>query len=198
MFRTADKLGYIRKNPMKDVPLGIIEKRTRFFNQEETRQILFAAQKDEYSYALALFFLQTGFRIEEVSDSFWENINHEARTIAVVGKYKKQWIQKIQIQTYEAIMQLERQGKSIFMKKQRQLSRDLMEILNKAGIKGSSHDFRRTYASYSMKFMDIVTLRDRLGHSNLKQTSDYAQAIHFRIDDDIKALFNDWEIRDEM
>ena len=107
MFNVAMDLEYIRKSPMARIKVGKMEQRQRFFNPTEIIKILKVAQENEYQYALILYLLQTGFRIEEVVDSHWEDLNHKNRTITVVGKGKKSRRQKIPALAYEAIMKFQ-------------------------------------------------------------------------------------------
>ena len=195
MFNIALDLGYIRKSPMAKVKVGRMAQRQRFFMPEEIEKIVEKAQESEFELALVLFFLQTGFRIQEVVDSYWANINHHSRTIKVTGKGKKIRIQKIPRLAYEAIMKLSGKWPTIFGHKQKQLYRDLTDILDRAGVEGSPHVFRDTYATYSIKTMPLSTLRDRMGHGSLEQTDKYAHALNSEVKPEVLIYFKDWEIQ---
>jgi site-specific recombinase XerD len=196
MFNVALDLEYIRKNPMAKVKVGRMAQRQRFYAPDEIEAILKTAGEDEYSRALILFFLQTGFRIQEVVDSYWTNINHSTRTIKVTGKGKKTRIQKIPQLAYDAIMKLSGKWPTIFGRSQKSLYRYVKDILIKAKVDGSPHAFRDTYATYSLKTtMSLSTLRDRLGHGSLEQTNKYAHALNSEVKPEVLIYFQDWEIQ---
>ncbi len=194
MFNVALDLEYIRKNPMAKIKIGKMAQRQRFFMPDEIEKIIETAKGDDYSYALVMFFIQTGFRIQEVVDSAWDNLNHTTRTIKVTGKGKKVRIQKIPQIAYEAIMKLSGKWPTLFGRKQKQLYRDLKDILVKAGVKGSPHVFRDTYATYSIKTMPLSTLRDRMGHGSLEQTNKYAHALNSDVKPEVLIYFQDWQM----
>ncbi|HEY5390914.1 MAG TPA: tyrosine-type recombinase/integrase [Hanamia sp.] len=195
MFGKAIKLGFMSKNPMAGIPIGKMEQRELFFSQGDIRKILEATKGNDYDNALALYFLQTGFRIQEVADSKWESINHDQRTIRVVGKYKKARTQKIPWQAYEAISKLDRSGPTIFGKQEKQLYKDVKAILQRAKVIGYPHAFRDTYGTYSIKLMGVSTLRDRMGHGSIVQTDKYSHGLNVAVEPGILALFSDWEIK---
>ncbi|MBF0478288.1 MAG: tyrosine-type recombinase/integrase [Candidatus Omnitrophica bacterium] len=195
MFNIALDLEYVRKSPMKRFKVGKMEQRQRFFNPSEIIKILEVAKEDQFQYALVLYSLQTGFRIEEVVDSFWENINHTNRTITVIGKGKKSRRQKIPALAYEAIMKLNGKWPTLFGKQQKQLYRDVKVVLAKADVKGSPHVFRDSYATYSIKIMPLSTLRERMGHSSLLQTDKYTHALNSEVDPEVMKYFEDWQIQ---
>ena len=193
MFNVAESSEYLRKNPMAKVKVGRMEQRQRFFKPTEIIKIIEIAQKDVYSLALVLFFLQTGFRIQEVVDSRWENLNQTSRTITVVGKGKKRRFQKIPALTFEAIMRLKSKWPTIFGKSQKQLFRYIKDILNKAEVQGSPHTFRDTYATYSIRIMPPDTLRNRMGHASLIQTDKYTHAMNGDVPVEVMKYFEDWK-----
>ena len=193
MFTVATVLEYVRKSPMAKIKVGKMAQRQIFFKPPEIIKILDAAKKDNYSLALVLFFLQTGFRIQEVVDSRWENLNHTTRTITVVGKGKKLRRQKIPALAYEAIMKLQGKWPTIFGKSQKQIFRYIKGILNEAGVHGSPHTFRDTYATYSIKVMPPSTLRDRMGHASLIQTDKYTHAMNGDVPAEVMKYFEDWK-----
>jgi len=195
MFRIAMVLELIRKNPMENMPIPSSIERTKFFFQEEIRKILEAASDNDYQTALALFFLQTGFRISEVTRASWEYINHSNKTIQVLGKGNKYRIQKLPARLYEAVVKIKTDRSLIFGKSLKQIERDIKGVLNTARIDGNSHDFRRSYATYSMQVMPMDVLRNRMGHSSLQQLDKYTRGFNQEIAPDIKELFNDWQIK---
>lgn len=193
MFTVASALEYVRRSPMAKIKVGKMAQRQVFFKPPEIIKILDVAQKDNYSFALILFFLQTGFRIQEVVDSRWENLNHTTRTITVVGKGKKQRRQKIPALAYEAIVKFQDKWPTIFGKSQKQLFRYIKDILDQAGVQGSPHTFRDTYATYSIKVMPPSTLRDRMGHASLIQTDKYTHAMNGDVPAEVMKYFEDWK-----
>ena len=193
MFTVASALEYVRKSPMAKIKVGKMAQRQVFFKPPEIIKILDVAKKDNYSSALVLFFLQTGFRIQEVVDSRWENLNHANKTITVVGKGKKLRRQKIPGLAYDAIMKFQGKWPTIFGKSQKRLYSYLKKILNEAGVQGSPHTFRDTYATYSIKVMPPSTLRDRMGHASLIQTDKYTHAMNGDVPTEVMKYFEDWK-----
>ena len=195
MFNIALDLEYIRKSPMARVKVGRMAQRQRFFMPEEIEKIVEKARENEYDLALILFFLQTGFRIQEVVDSYWASINHNNRTIKVTGKGKKIRIQKIPQLTYEAIMKLSGKWPTIFGRSQKALYRYVIDVLARAGVEGNPHVFRDSYATYSIKVMPLSTLRERMGHGSLVQTDKYAHALNSEVKPEVLSYYQDWEIQ---
>ena len=193
MFTVAAALEYVRKDPMAKIKVGKMAQRQIFFKPAEILKILDAAKEDNYSLALVLYFLQTGFRIQEVVDSRWENLNQTSRTITVVGKGKKSRRQKIPALAYEAIIKLQGKWPTIFGKSQKRLYSYIKAVFNKAGVQGSPHTFRDTYATYSIKVMPPSTLRDRMGHGNLIQTDKYTHAMNGDVPAEVMKYFEDWK-----
>ena len=189
MFTVASALEYVRRSPMAKIKVGKMAQRQIFFKPSEVIKIVEAAQKDSYSLALVLFFLQTGFRIQEVVDSRWENLNSNSRTITIVGKGKKPRRQKIPALAYEAIMKFQGRWPTIFGKSQKRLYSYLKAILSEAGVQGSPHTFRDTYATYSVKVMPVSTLRDRMGHASLVQTDKYTHAMNGDVPAEVMRYF---------
>ena len=194
MFRVANILGCIRKNPMENIPIPANKERTRFFSEEEIRKILKAVEGNDYQTALVLYFLLTGFRVSEVTRSSWEYVNHTNKTIQVLGKGNKYRIQRLPTRLYEAITKIRTDEPTIFGKSIKQIERDLKAALNKAGIDGNCHDCRRSYATYSIKILSPDLLRNRMGHSSLQQLDKYTRGFNREIPADIKELFSDWQI----
>ncbi len=193
MFTVASALEYVRRSPMAKIKVGKMAQRQIFFKPPEIIRILDVAKKDNYSIALALFFLQTGFRIQEVVDSQWEDLNHATRTITIVGKGKKLRRQKVPALAYEAIMKFQGKWLTIFGKSQKRLYSYLKAILKEAGVQGSPHTFRDTYATYSIKVMPPSTLRDRMGHASLIQTDKYTHAMNGDVPVEVMKYFEDWK-----
>jgi len=194
MFNIAAGLELLRKNPMDKIKVRKMEQRLIYFKAQEIIKIVEAAQHDDYLLALVLFILQTGFRIQEVVDSRWDNVNHTSRTITVIGKGKKQRRQKIPTMAYDAIMKLQGKWPTIFGRSQKQLYRHLKDVLKAAGVQGSPHTFRDTYATYSIKRMAPSDLRDRMGHASLLQTDKYAHAMNCDVPPEVMKYFEDWQI----
>lgn len=194
MFNVAIDSDYVRKSPMARIKVGKMAQRQVFFKDMEITKIIDNSKDDDFSLALTLFLLQTGFRIQEVVDSRWENVNHTNRSITVVGKGKKQRRQKIPELAYDAIIKFKDKWPTIFGIKQKQMYRKVKNILAKAEVKGSPHTFRDTYATYSIKVMPPSTLRDRMGHASLLQTDKYAHALNADVPEDVMRFFLDWKM----
>lgn len=194
MFEQEDAL---IKNPMRWIKVGRMENTIKFFKQDEIRRILAAVAGNDYEMALVLYFLQTGLRIQGVVDSSWEkNVNLDRQSLKIKVKRKKEIIIRIPTLSFGAICRIKKRDKIFDTNRQKTIYESVKKILEKAGVEGSPHDFRDTYATYSLHIgVPLPVVRDRLGHSSIATTDKYSHAINFRVDNDIKELFNDWEIR---
>ena len=139
-------------------------------------------------------------RKEELIYAKWENFNEERRTLWLPEtKEKKPKSIFLSERTFRAIKSLPNKGISIFLNSKNKvwvkINRDIRIFCGQLGIKGYTHKFRHTYASYSLACgMPVQTLKSRLGHGSLATTDNYSQVINFRLPPEIKKLFGDWGI----
>ena len=69
------------------------------------------------------------------------------------------------------------------------LNRDMREIVKKVGAKGSWHSTRRTFAvNLLMRGADLESLRQLLGHSDIRTTQKYLNVTAKHLDDTVDLL----------
>jgi integrase len=119
----------------------------------------------------------------------WEDVDFERRIIKIGPK--DGWSPKgkrpreipINDELIEVLLELGRESKGSYVLEKngsnrydRTLWEDIKKLTKKLGIKNANiHTFRHTFASYMiMNGVDIVTVRELLGHSDITTTMRYA------------------------
>jgi integrase len=191
IFNHAVEKNLLRRNPVKDVKRFSVETRQdRFFSREEIRKILDNCSQQMYSAYMIL--LHTGMRKGELANLEWDDVDLERRIIKVGPK--DGWSPKgnkgteipINDDLHEVLIRqrgrstgthvVEKANKKPYY---RGLWLKFKRLARKLGIKDANiHTFRHTFASYLvMKGIDILTVKELLGHSDITMTMRYAHLI---------------------
>ncbi len=189
MLNRAKEWGYLFKNPMdaiKRIPMP--EKNPpRFLSKEEIKKLLQVSSGKLRD--IIITFLNTGLRRSELCHLEWGNIDLTRGIITVQSKtgfrtksHKPRYI-PINSELRKVLERKTKEGNSgyIFTTKdgkliKNNLLRDIQKVYKKVGIENADiHDLRHTFASHLvMAGVDLATVRELLGHSDIKTTMIYA------------------------
>jgi integrase/recombinase XerD len=155
--------------------------------------------------------LETGIRRDEIPNFYWSDFDEDKRMLAVTRKPDVDWDPKhdrertlfLSKELTDLISQLPRgDGKHIFIQDRgrnmgQQFSSSgiwtyiVTDYCKKLGIpKAGPHRFRDSYACYALACgVDIATVRENMGHSDLSTTSKYVRRINGPIHDDVRKLY---------
>jgi integrase len=182
MFRKAQEWGKALANPAKDHrPLRANNRRLRFLSLEEITRLLSAA--DDILRPVVLVALHTGFRRSELFRLTWPDVdfklgvvrvtqskNGEGREIPMTDTLR-QTLQRVPHRVDSPYVFPGKRGQRLVG-----VSHRFKRALREAGIEGCVfHDLRHTFASHLvMAGVDLLTVKEFLGHKDIKMTLRYA------------------------
>jgi len=188
VYQYAVELKVINENPVKDVKRlqEAPRKVPRFFSEEEVKRLL--EYSNPFYKDLWLFFLYTGMRRNEARFLEWSDIDFEQEVISVKNKEsfttksKRSRIIPIHpivkniltVRRKESGLVFESPEGGIFS---REVWRGvLLRVAKRANVKNVTlHTFRHTFASWLvMEGIDLPTIANLLGHSDIKTTMIYS------------------------
>lgn len=178
LFAKAVDWGRLDKNPVLKVKrLRMDNQRVRFLTEQEIKR-LYEASKSRVSQFLTVA-LNTGMRRSNLVNLCWEDIDFKNRVIHVLKtKSGKAYEVPINNQLFELLRDLAKTNPTPTgpVLDTTNLRRDFRTALRKASIKNCTiHDIRHSFASHlAMKGIDIYTISQLLGHSDIKMTQRYA------------------------
>jgi integrase len=185
MFNLAIIWGKATANPMKGVKLlREANMPERILTKDEITQLL--AVCSDYFRPIVLTALHTGMRKGEILGLKWEQVDLEARVITILFS-KSGRIRKIPINSllFEILKGLREKSVSEYVFTCRRTKLPPGEIrtawltaIRKSGIiRCRFHDLRHTFASHLVASgVDIVTVKELLGHADIKMTMRYAHS----------------------
>jgi integrase len=186
LFRMGVEWGMVRENPAAPVKLfGRDEGRTRFLTEEEVESVLDACKRATdypWLYPLVLLALNTGMRLGELLALTWASIDLDQRLIsALQTKGRKTRVKTIVANDFamEALGLLRAQDygdRVIIPVTKRWIQKVFDRALKAAGIQDFTfHGLRHTFASHLvMSGVDLATVSELLGHTNIAMTMRYA------------------------
>lgn len=188
VLKMAQKRGLIARFP--EIPKYKAEpKDVEYLPPKMLERIIQAAGQDR---ALIICAVNTGMRAGELIGLRWQDVDLVNRIIVVSQTYsdgiftkpKSNKIRSIPINEtlYRVLMDVEKGGTYVFTRSEgRHMSTDVMDYrlaatLKRAGSKHITyHVFRHTFASYLvMRGVPLLSVRELLGHSDIKETMKYA------------------------
>ncbi|MBI4713374.1 MAG: site-specific integrase [Planctomycetes bacterium] len=193
MLNKAIDWGLIKENPVRRVKLlKLNNERQRFLSEKE--YLLLRAHSPEHLKNVIDFAVNTGMRWGELRNITWGDIDSE-RDVIIVRESKNNTSREIPINSvlrdviahipksisdpYVLRINRRRPGEGTRWKGAKPLGSVKTAFNNavkKAGIKDFKfHDLRHTFASWCvMRGVDLVTLRQLLGHKSVKMVFRYA------------------------
>ncbi len=190
MFRYGISQGYLNENPIKQTKKYPIPDKggVDYFTDQELELVWEVAAP--YWIEPLKFILHTGLRSGEMINLRWKDVDQYGNPPSIKVTSSDDWQTKtgktriIPLnETARSIIQA-RKGKHdeyVFISihgrrlNQRSLLKGLQTALYKLDLQGDVHKLRHTFAStLVMRGVDIYTVKELLGHSDLKSTQIYA------------------------
>jgi len=188
IYRYAGDLNVVQENPAKNIKRlkESSKKPPRFLSKEEVNKIL--AHSNDFYKDLFRFFLYTGMRRNEVRFLEWSEIDFKNKIIRLgnkenfttkSGKNRNIPMHPVVVKILKKIPQT---SMLVFESPEGgEFSRGtwrtvLLQAAKRANVKDVTlHTFRHTFASWLvMEGVDLNTVRELLGHSDIKTTMKYA------------------------
>ncbi len=183
-FNKAIEKNYLKANPAKGIKaIKSQQKFPRYLSKEKIQTLLDTAQGDMEE--ILITFLNTGMRRGELTNLQWEDVHLKSRRITIQGQTKSKRPRFIPINDslLEVLQKRLKSQNSPYVfptrtgkpKDGHSLLRDIKLVYKKAGIEGNLHLLRHTFASHLiMSGVDLATVRELLGHSDIKTTMIYS------------------------
>lgn len=178
---------YLESNPAKYVKQSKIPKNPpRFLSKEEIKKLLSVAT--EQMKLIIQTFIYTGLRISELINLRWQDVDFKRMEIAVQSHdnfqpkdYEARTI-PMHNNLFKILYPIRQESVLVFLNEYgEQYTDDILEkkfrkLTKKAGITNCTpHTLRHTYASHLvMAGVDLVTVKELLGHSNIVTTMIYS------------------------
>jgi len=185
LYNLAIKSKCARDNPVKKVAFyREVEKKPKFLSQREIEQLL---QNSGGLHPIIYTFLKTGFRKSELINLGWEDIDFQRKCITVESKEK--WYTKtgnsreipVGDDLLTVLRNLPKTSHYIFVntngkKYGYHLTERVKRLGRRIGMNGLTlHTLRHTFISHLvMNGVDLVTVKELAGHSDIKTTIRYA------------------------
>ena len=185
LYNFAIKSRCARDNPVNKVAFyREVEKKPKFLSQREIEQLL---QSSDGLYPIIYTFLKTGLRKSELINLRWEDIDFQRKCITVESKEK--WYTKtgnsreipLGNGLLETLKNLPRTSEYVFVntngkKYGYHLTERVKRLGTRIGMNGLTlHTLRHTFISHLvMSGVDLVTVKELAGHSDIKTTMRYA------------------------
>ena len=193
----SDRMGYIQNNPASQLQVAQNKKKLpKYLTLEQSKALLEAVEGENYArdYCILTLFLNCGLRLAELVNLNLSDFNLNEKTLIVTGKGNKQrmiYLNKACVDAIEAYLAVrpadgikgdDRNALFISRLKKR-LGRQSVQLmvyayLKKIGLDGehySVHKLRHTAATLMYQYgdVDVLVLKDLLGHENLSTTEIY-------------------------
>ena len=181
LFTLAIKWGHADYNPVKEVKFLKEELKERILAPDEIQLLL--EEANDNLRPIIMTALCTGMRLGEMLSLQWSQINFHLGFIQVEhsknGKMRKFPMSSVLTETLKNVNK--GKGEHVFMNNGKPIKyiQDAWEsALKRAGIKNCRfHDLRHTFATYALlNGADLVSIRDILGHSDIRMTARYAHS----------------------
>lgn len=192
------KMHYIDKNPLEMLEVASSKKTLpRYLTLEQSKELLAAVKGEnkERDYCILTLFLNCGLRLAELVALNISDVNFENKTLIVIGKGNKErmvYLNKSCILAINAYIRVRPHDgladddarKALFISRlNRRIGRQAVQLmvqhyLKEIGLDGqhySVHKLRHTAATlmYRHGDVDVLTLKEVLGHENLSTTEIY-------------------------
>ena len=205
----CDTMGYIEKNPTAQLSVARGKKKLpRYLTLEQSQELL-AAVDGEFAardYCILTLFLNCGLRLAELCALNLSDFDLQEKTMLVTGKGNKQRLLYLNDACVASILDYLKQRpndklrgndrNALFISRLnkrigRQSVQNLVyKYLAKIGLDGqhySVHKLRHTAATllYQHADVDVLILKDMLGHENLATTEIYTHVVNKQLQDAI-------------
>lgn len=193
----SDNMKYIPSNPVSQLQIMAEKKRLpRYLTLEQSIELLNAVDGPNKTrdYCIIMLFLNCGLRLAELVSLNLSDINFDERTITVIGKGSKQRRLYLNdscidaLKAYLAVrpvdgLKADARNALFISRLNKRIGRQAVQLmvyrnLEKIGLDGqhySVHKLRHTAATllYQHSGVDVLVLKEMLGHENLATTEIY-------------------------
>lgn len=193
----SDRMGYIPNNPASQLQVAQNKKKLpKYLTLEQSKALLEAVEGENYArdYCILTLFLNCGLRLAEMVNLNLSDFKLSERTLIVTGKGNKQrmiYLNKACVDAIEAYLAVRpvdgikgNDRNALFISRlKKRLGRQSIQLmvyayLKKIGLDGehySVHKLRHTAATLMYQYgdVDVLVLKDLLGHENLSTTEIY-------------------------
>ena len=180
MFNMAIRDGKADKNPVKEVKLFKEDnKKERILTSEEIQRLL--TECNGYLKPVVILALNTAMRLREILYLKWSNVDFN-RNIIVVTQTKSKKNRNVPMNglVFKTLQGVERKSEYFFCDPKtgepyHSIKTSFGKALKRAKLEGVRfHDLRHTAATMMvMSGVDLVTVKEILGHSNIEMTMRY-------------------------
>ena len=182
MFNAAKQWGFVcMENPLRGVRYYPECQKERILTEDEVRRLISSSGKTVRP--VIVLALNTGMRKSELLELRWDNVDFKRRFIRI-ERSKNNRVRKIPMNSavYGELLKLRRNGSDhIFTKEHsseplRCVRSAFESTCRRAGISNLRfHDLRHTFATnLVMSGVDLVTVKEILGHSTIEMTVRYS------------------------
>ena len=192
MFKKAVDWNIAGEELLKNVKVSLLKgenKRLRYLSEEEAERLI--SNCDKYLKSIVITALNTGMRKSEILNLTWDRVDLKNRLI-LLDKTKNGERREIPINDtlYNTLSGLTRHVKTGYvfynpetLKPYYDIKKGFASALRKSRILDFRfHDLRHTFASWlAMKGADLVTVKDLMGHKDIKMTLRYSHLSHAHI-----------------
>lgn len=204
------KMHYIEKNPLEMLEVASSKKTLpRYLTLEQSKELLNAVKGEnkERDYCILTLFLNCGLRLAELISLDITDVNFDNQTLIVTGKGNKErmvYLNKSCILSLKAYLRVRPHDglanddarKALFISRlNKRIGRQAVQLmvqhyLKEIGLDGqhySVHKLRHTAATlmYRHGDVDVLTLKEVLGHENLATTEIYTHIENQQVKDAI-------------
>lgn len=193
----SDRMGYIESNPASQLQVAKAkDKLPKYLTLEQSRDLLNSVEGNnkERDYCILTLFLNCGLRLAELVNLNISDFNLNEKTLVVTGKGNKQRMLYLNKACVDAIMsylavrphdglKADARNALFISRLNKRIGRQAVQLmvygyLEKIGLDGqhySVHKLRHTAATlmYQHSGVDVLVLKDLLGHENLSTTEIY-------------------------
>ncbi len=179
-FGKAVEWEYIKKNPFAGIKeIKIQQKPLKYLNENQIQKVLLTLKKYPQVWRyIFLVTLNTGGRLGEITNLTWQDIKDGFVVFRETKNRKVRYVPiSKELQKVLGEMRLQRKGNKMFPFSDKfYISKKMKKIFREAGLSEdyTFHCLRHTFASrLAMKGADLVTIKQLLGHSDIRTTMIY-------------------------
>lgn len=193
----CEKMGYIEKNPVAQLQVAPAKKKLpKYLTLEQSRALLESVdgENKERDFCILTLFLNCGMRLAELVGLNMQDFNLEQKTLLVTGKGSKQRMLYLNKACVEALygylavrphdgLKGDARNALFISRLKKRMGRQAVQQMVYAGLKKigldgdhySVHKLRHTAATLMYQYgdVDVLVLKDMLGHENLSTTEIY-------------------------
>jgi len=203
MYNKASQWNFFKgENPVRGVTFFPERQKERILSDEEAQQLVKASTKSLKPVVIVA--LNTGMRISEILGLRWENVDF-ARRFLFIERSKNGRSRKVPMnsEVLKMLTGLPRNGSEVVFSKERSsgplrsVRTAFLNALRKAKISNVRfHDLRHTFATnLVMNGVDLVTVKEILGHSEIAMTVRYSHPSDSRKMDAVERLVTQGKTR---